>query len=199
MFCISSFSQNSTDQFLKELKLKKIDTICTFIDYSVGSIQIFNKNEEDKYCELDYDNLPTFILWKENGKTFLTKTDNCFKYSTLEINAEKIWQCYFENEKIIKTEKVKSFQFVEIKNGKKRILNSMVDHSHHQKFKIIAKNEIIEKHFDDFDLKKTAQNGNEININYKNNIYLKSKKLIDKISNIVLENENSLTKKRIQK
>jgi len=199
LFCISSFSQNSTDQFLKELKLKKIDTICTFIDYSVGSIQIFNKNEEDKYCELDYDNLPTFILWKENGKTFLTKTDNCFKYSTLEINAEKIWQCYFENEKIIKTEKVKSFQFVEIKNGKKRILNSMVDHSHHQKFKIIAKNEIIEKHFDDFDLKKTAQNGNEININYKNNIYLKSKKLIDKISNIVLENENSLTKKRIQK
>lgn len=199
MFCISSFSQNSTDQFLKELKLKKIDTICTFKDYSVGSVQIFDKNEEDKYCELDYYNLPTFILWKENGKIFLTKTDNCFKYSILEINAEKIWQSYFENEKIIKTEKVKSFQFVEIKNGKKRILNSMVDHSHHQEFKIFTKNEIIEKHFDDFDLQKTEQNGNEININYKNNMNLKSKKLIDKISNIVSENENSLTKKRIQK
>ena len=199
MFCISSFSQNSTDQFLKELKLKKIDTICTFADYSVGSVQIFDKNEDDKYCELDYYNLPTFILWKENGKIFLTKTDNCFKYSILEINAEKIWQSYFENEKIIKTEKVKSFQFVEIKNGKKRILNSMVDHSHHQEFKIFTKNEIIEKHFDDFDLQKTEQNGNEININYKNNMNLKSKKLIDKISNIVSENENSLTKKRIQK
>ena len=199
MFCISSFSQNSTDQFLKELKLKKIDAICTFKDYSVGSVQIFDKNEEDKYCELDYYNLPTFILWKENGKIFLTKTDNCFKYSILEINAEKIWQSYFENEKIIKTEKVKSFQFVEIKNGKKRILNSMVDHSHHQEFKIFTKNEIIEKHFDDFDLQKTEQNGNEININYKNNMNLKSKKLIDKISNIVSENENSLTKKRIQK
>ena len=182
---------------MNELKQKKVDTICVFEDYSIGSIQVFDKDSENNYCEFEFENPPTYIFWKQNGKTFLTKKDNCFEYSTTAIDAEKIWKNYFKNEKEIKEEKVKNFQFVEIENGKKTILDIMVDHSHHQNFKFIINGKINEKRFDDFDLQRN--NESEININYEHNTNLKSKFLANEISKLILENENLLTKKRIKK
>jgi hypothetical protein len=194
-----SFSQNekienTTENFLQDLKQQKVDTICTFEDYSVGSVHIYKSDEESDYCDFEFENIPTYIMWKKNSKTFLTKKDSCFEYSTAEINPEQIWKKYFENKTIIKVEQVKNFQFVEMENGKKNILTSMVDHSHHQNFKFIINDKIIEKKFDDFDLQKKENNNN--NINYKHNINLKSKKLIDEISNVIEINKNLLSRKR---
>jgi len=75
----------------------------------------------------------------------------------------------------------------------------MVDHSHHQNFKFIVKDKIIEKRFDDFDFQKVEESidEKEININYKHNISLKSKVLVDEINKLILKNERLLTKKRI--
>jgi hypothetical protein len=194
---ISSFCQNFTDKFLNELKQKEVDTICVFEDYSIGSVQVFDKDTENDYCEFEFENIPTYIFWKQNGKTFLTKKDNCFEYSTTEIDADKVCKNYFDNKKAIKIEKVKNFQFVEIKNGKRTILNSMIDHSHHRNFKIVVKDKITEKRFDDFDLQKFDGNEKEININYKHNMSLKSKTLVDEIGNLIMKNERLLTKKKI--
>ena len=198
---ISIYSQNLNEKFLIELKQKKVDIICLYEDYSIGNAQFIDTDNEKDYCEFEFEDIPTFIFWNKNGKTFLTKTDNCFEYSIIEIDADKIWKSYFENKKTIQIEKIKNFQYVEIKNGKKTILTSMVDHSHHQNFKIIEKDKLTEKRFDDFDLQKFEEfsNEKEININYKHNINLKSKALINEINKLILKNERLLTKNRIEK
>jgi hypothetical protein len=196
---ISIYSQNSNEKFLLELKQQKVDTICVYENYSIGNVQIIDKENEKDYCEFKFENIPTFIIWKKNGETFLTKTDNCFEYSVNKIDADKIWKNYFENKKTIQVEKIKNFQYAEIQNGKKVILTMMIDHSHHQNFKFIVKDKIIEKRFDDFDFQKVEESSDEkeININYKHNISLKSKVLVDEINKLILKNERLLTKKRI--
>ena len=199
LFITFLFSQNKSEKnliekFLQELKQQKVDTICTFEDYSVGSVEIFNSNEESKYCDFEFENIPTYILWKKKGKTYLTKKDKCFEYSIAEISAEKIWRKYFENIMRIKVEQVKKFQFVEMVNGKKNSLTTMVDHSHHQNFKFIINNKIIEKKFDDFDLQKNENN--TYNLNFKHNSKLKSKELTDEIFNTIEINKCLLSKKR---
>jgi hypothetical protein len=190
---ISSFGQQSADKFLIELRQQKIDTICQFDDYSVGYYRVFNENDKKDYCDFE----PTYIFWKDNGKTFLTKKDSCFEYLIIEVEADKIWRIYFDNKKLIQNEKVKEFQFIEMQNGKKNIQTIIIDHSHHQNFKFIIKNEIVEKKFDDFDIQNSNEDRNErlININYEHNLNLKSKKLIDEINALILENEKLLLRK----
>ncbi len=196
LICIPCFCQTSPENFLIELREKKIDTICVFDDYSVGSVKLYSEETINDYCEFE----PTYFFWKENNKTLLTKKDSCFEYSTIEINADKIWKDYFENERAITIEKVKHYQFIDIENGKKRILTKMRDHSHHQNFKIIVKEKITEKRFDDFDLLKSADSdGKEENMNYKYNLDLKSKTLINEIAKLVMKYERMIAKKRFNK
>ena len=187
-----SNNEKLSSAFLLKLKQQKVDTICVFEDYSVGSYKTFDDTVTD-YCIYDSDYFPTYIFWKQNGKTFFTIKDNCYEYSIIEIEAEKVWKKYFENKKLINAEKVKNFQFQQIENGKKRIFDIVVDHSHHQNFKIITNNKIVEKRFDDFALKKNDGNG-QININYEHNKNLKCKILVEVISDLISSNQNSLTK-----
>ncbi len=115
----------------------------------------------------------------------------------IEVDADKIWRNYFDDKKLILNEKVKEFQFVEMHNGKKNIQTIIVDHSHHQNFKFIIKDEIVEKKFDNFDIQNSNGDRNKrlININYKHNLNLKSKKIIDEINALILENEKLLFRK----
>lgn len=192
IFCQMSNNEKFYKDFLLELKKQKVDTICVFEDYSVGSYKTFDDTVTD-YCIYDSDYFPTYIFWKQNGKTFFTVKDKCFEYSVIEIDAEKVWKKYFENQKLINVEKVKNFQCIEIDNGKKRILDIMIDHSHHQNFTIIINNKIVEKRFDDFDSQEN-DDSERININYEHNKNLKSKILVGLISDLTSTNENSLTK-----
>jgi hypothetical protein len=193
-FCQLSNNENLYKDYLLELKKQKVDTICVFEDYSIGSNKTFDDTVTD-FCIYDSNYYPTYIFWKQNDKTLFTIKDNCFEYSVIEIDAEKVWKKYFENKKLINAEQVKNFQFIEINKRKKRILNTMIDHSHHQNFRIIINNQIVEKRFDDFDLQKSDDN-EQININYKHNINLQSKILVDLISNLILSNESLLTKSK---
>jgi len=192
IFCQVSNNEKIYKNFLLELKQQKVDTICVFEDYSVESYKTFDDTLTD-YCIYDSDYYPTYIFWKQNGKTFFTIKDNCFEYSVIEIDAEKIWKKYFENKKLINAEKIKMFQFIEIENGKKNIMSIGIDHSHHQNFTIITNNKITEKRFDAFQLQKN-DGDNRMNINYEHNKNLKSKILVDEISNLTSTNQNFLTK-----
>jgi len=40
---ISIYSQNSNEKFLLELKQQKVDTICVYENYSIGNVQIIDK------------------------------------------------------------------------------------------------------------------------------------------------------------
>ncbi len=192
VFCQVSNNEKFYKDFLLELKQQKVDTICVFEDYSVGSYITFVDTVTD-YCTYDSDYFPTYIFWKQNGKTFFTIKDSCYVYSVIQIEADKVWNKYFENKKLINSEEVKMFQFREIDNGINCITSIAVDHTHHQNFKIIINNKTIEKRFDDFQLQKD-DGDNRMNINYEHNKNLKSKILVDAISNLTSSNEKFLTK-----
>lgn len=189
---ISCFCQTSTDNFLLELKKKKIDTIFIFEDYYVGydGPALIDETIKD-YCEF----APTYIFWKENGQTLLTKKDSCFEYSSIEIDADKVLKYFFENEKRIKAEKIKNFQVLEIKNGKRNISTMMRDHSHHLNFKIIVMEKTTEKRFDDFDLLPSTEK--EVNLNYKHNVNLKSLTLLNEIGKLISEYKGLIRKRNL--
>lgn len=190
-FCQKT-KQSSTDRFLNELKLQKIDTICVFEKYATG----FNQFDDEEYinCQYDFENVPTYLFWIQNGKTFFTKKDTCYEYSTIQIDAENVWQTYFENKKIIISEKVKEFQYEEIEKNKKVIILTTVTASDYlcQNFKLIVNNEKIEKKFTDLTLKKNYEELQNINYQYNNS--LKSKVLLDLFNALISKNKSMLTK-----
>ena len=76
-FCQLSNNENLYKDFLLELKKQKVDTICVFEDYSIGSYKTFDDTVTD-FCIYDSNYYPTYIFWKQNGKTLFTIKDNCF-------------------------------------------------------------------------------------------------------------------------
>jgi hypothetical protein len=193
--------------FTKELIEKKIDTICIFESYSVGAeitfdVSKLNDREKQELCRDELINQPVFVFWKEKGKTFLTKINNCFEYSEIDVSEDDFWGIYFENINVIEKEKIKNFEYESYKNGKKISSPIFRDHSYHQNFKFVVNNKIIAKYFDDFKLENATDNFEDkrlYNINYNHNNGLISKKIIDILEkNIrkIKENQYLIIKKR---
>jgi hypothetical protein len=139
-------------EFVKELQLNNIDAICIYKKYCVGCMHVAeNKND---ICDHFSTYVPTYILWLYQGKTFITKKDNCFDYSTIEIDSIFLWKIFFTYKNQIKEEKIKPFEYVVYENMNKETYFIMRDHSDHQYFKIIIDEEVIVFNFDEFDFKK---------------------------------------------
>jgi hypothetical protein len=197
-----SYGQNTSyehldtlvSDYVKELHLKGIDTICIYECYFVGASLII-KNDSDR-CNYLYVYIPTYIIWLKAGTTFLSKKDNCFDYSVLEINLPNFWNIYFTNRDSIKKEKVEPFQYIYYEKKKKIVGTISVDHSGHRDFKMIIGNDTTAMAFDSFDMQQ--QEEFEINLNYEHNKNLKGKLFIDNLSEFVkdIENKELLKKTR---
>jgi hypothetical protein len=93
---LASNGQNTTTDHLDslvakcivQLKSNGIDSILIFQDYWPGSEVVIKDNKENRCHATIY--MPTYILWTKNGTSYLTKKDNCFDYSTIEINMQGI-------------------------------------------------------------------------------------------------------------
>lgn len=180
--------------FVKELQSQNIDTICIYQDYCIGCRYSY-ENEDDK-CSFSSIFIPTYILWYKQGKTFLTKKDNCFDYSTIEIDSVTIWKLFIKHKKKIKKEKVKLFEYLVYREGKKQKFFMLIDHSMRQNFQMIIDGDTTILKFDDFDLKK--EDSGYTNINYQHNQNLKGKKIVDELKKLVLyiEQKKILIKNR---
>ena len=170
--------------YVKDLhNIQKVDSFCIYSSYTLMPAH-WIKWSPDNYCNTDIF-IPRHILWLKNGKTFLTEKDNCFDYTTINYNADTLWNYFLRNKNIIKREKVKTFQYLD----KKDTVNSMVDHSDHQDFKIMIGADTIEKWFDSHDLQEKETFGYAedtiININYRYNNSLKSKYFADMMEKVV--------------
>ncbi|MDR0798996.1 MAG: hypothetical protein LBN18_04460 [Dysgonamonadaceae bacterium] len=197
-----SYGQNTSYQYLdtlvtdyvKKLQSQNIDTICVYKDYCVGCVYSI-KDEADR-CAYSSIFIPTYILWINQGKTFLSKKDNCFDYSTIEIDSTALWKIFFKNQKRIKKEKVKFFEYIVYENKKKEVYSIMADHSQHHDFEMIIKGESIVMKFDEFNLQK--QSDAEYNINYEHNKNLKGKMIVDELEKLTqeIEKRKLLEKKR---
>jgi hypothetical protein len=155
--------------YVTDLKIKHIDTVCIYQDYCVGCLYMWKK-DEDK-CNFKGLFISTYIFWLYKGQTFMTKKDNCFDYSIIKIPHDSIWNTFFKNQDAIRKEELKIPQYVEIKYGKTEVYSSTIDHSYHQGLKVIVgQNTIIDKDLDDYYFtKKVGFNGQE-NINYEYNV-----------------------------
>lgn len=116
---ISSFTTN--------LKKKKIDTILTYKQFCIGCL--FQPVKDGNLCLENFASLPTYVFWKEKGKTFATRKDICFDYSVQEIAHDSIWTYYLANQPKIRKEELKEPQYEETVNGKKVIRTVNIEHS----------------------------------------------------------------------
>jgi hypothetical protein len=178
--------------YVKELQSQNIDTICVYKDYCIGCIYPI-KNETDG-CDYFSIYVPTYILWIKQGKTFLSKKDNCFDYFTIEIDSISLWKIFFKNKKHIEKEKVKPFEYIIYKKNKKEVYGISIDHSRHRDFEMIVNDNNIVMKFDEFDLQEKSSG--ETNINYEHNKNLYGQLIICELKNLVqyIEKEKLLTK-----
>jgi hypothetical protein len=191
LFSFILYGQNSsyeyldtlTTNYVKGLQSQNIDTICIYKDYCVGCV--YPINEESDRCYYPSIYISTYILWIKQGKTFLTKKDNCFDYSTIKIDSTAMWKIFFKYKIRIKKEKVKPFEYIVYKNKKKEIYGISIDHSTHRDFEIIVSGNHTTMNFDDFDLQK-SHNG-EININYEHNKNLKGQLIVSELEKLTQE------------
>ena len=192
--------------FTKKLSEQKIDTICVYEEYSTGLPPQVSSSEDIDVQNVNCDSkgtyIPTYILWKQLGKTYITKMDNCFDFSTEIIDGKELWDVILKNKSILEKEKVKSFEYWSEENGKKVKYTKAMIHSHFQNFKLIVGKGITEQNFNSYILQeKDDEYASEINenINYKYNNSLKGKYLIDLLHKIVFKVESERKLKRVMR
>lgn len=183
------------DNYIKELQSRKIDTICVYKKYCVGSVKAYDlsPSEINDFCFEDFPNDPVYIFWIKKGRKYLTKISICAEYDENLDDDNIFWHMFFPNKEIIEKEEIKRFAYKESNN---KIYHLAVDHSCHQNFKILIGNQIIEKRFDSFNLKR--EDNSKVNINYDHNIKLRSKRVIDILEKITSEAEKNNIFKKIK-
>ncbi|MEN2400664.1 hypothetical protein GKZ90_0012805 [Flavobacterium sp. MC2016-06] len=189
-----------TSNFIKELQSQKIDTICVYKSYCVGSIMTYDEPliGDKETCIDDLTNNPIYVFWKEQGKTFLTKINYCWEFSKINISQDVFWKIYTSNKTLFDNEEIKRFEYKPPSYHNKRTTHYVVDvdHSCHRNLKLYFNGNLIEKKFDDFVLQE--KNGTETNINYTHNTTLKSKQLIDILKKITSDTEKNNQFKKVK-
>jgi len=213
MICNFNYGQDTSIEhlnslvmdFTQKLSQQKIDTICVYEEYSTGGALLVSAEDAEVdgvNCDSKGTYIPTYIMWKQFGETYLTKMDNCFNFSTEIIDGKELWDEILKNKSVLEKEKVKPFEYWTEENGKKvKYMKAMV-HSHFQNFRLIIGKEIIEQNFDSYILQeKDKEYESEINsnINYKYNNSLKGKDLIDLLNKIVMKVESGKKLQRIMR
>ncbi|MFD1602775.1 hypothetical protein ACFSJW_21005 [Flavobacterium artemisiae] len=177
---------------------QKIDTIITYKKITPErTLIIVEPPSDEKYtCFDDLVNLPVYVFWKKEGRFFLTKINYCYEYSIITLENNTFWTIYFSNKKTIDNEKVEPFEYFAIEKSKKKKYAVGMSNSTFQKLSVIINGDKTEKLFDNFDLQKESEG--LININYKSNNSLQSKKIIDILEKITSEAEKNNTFKQIK-
>lgn len=190
VFFISAFGQLSQPQldslvktYARDLRKKGIDTICIYNEYCIGCL--FDPAGKNNLCAENFSSLPTYIFWKDEGKTFATRKDICFDYSTQQINSDSFWYYYFTNKEKIKKEELKMPEYVEIVNGKKKIHSINIDHSIYFQLILSTRNESVTKDINSFYFTKELGVNEEMNINYDFNMHTSLNTLHSLLQNII--------------
>jgi hypothetical protein len=175
VFSISVFGQLTQPQldslvnrYVQNLHKKGVDTICIYNEYCIGCL--FHPATGSNLCAEKFSSLPTYIFWKDKGKTFVTRKDICFEYSTQLIKTDAFWNYYFSNKDKIKKEKLKIPQYVDIVNGKKEIKSINIDQTIYFRITFDIANDPVIKDINSFYFTRELGPEEELNINYDFNI-----------------------------
>lgn len=168
----AQLSQPQLDSLVKKytqsLHQKGIDTICVYNEYCIGCL--FDPVSGNNLCVDQFHSLPTYIFWKEKGKSFVTKKDVCFDYTILTISIDSFWNFYLGNRNKIKKENLKLPQYIELVNGKKKINSIDIDHSIYFDLTMDIASDVMTKKLNSFFFTRELGPNEELNINYDYNI-----------------------------
>lgn len=187
----TSYSQTSSgdldtliNEFVNEKRLKGVDTFFVYQDYCVGCS--YRWNSKDDKCNFEGLCIPTFVIWCENGQTYMTKKDNCFDFPVLKVEHDSLWRFYFANRKVLEKEEIRIPQYVGVKDGKEYIYSSTINHSIHYDIKIIiGQDTTINQDLDEYYFTKEIGIEQHRNINYEHNINSLTKKLQELIERTI--------------
>ncbi|MBL0054577.1 MAG: hypothetical protein IPP31_00005, partial [Chitinophagaceae bacterium] len=168
---LSQYQLNSSVlHFVDGLKLSGIDTICVYENYCIGCLYIRKRGEP--ICSSIRNYLPTYVIWRNNGTTYLTKKDACFDYPVMRVNGDRVFQFYYDNEKEIREFTLKPPAYSEIINGKEITHSEESDHSLFNEIRLYTNGDSVIKTIKLFYLSQKA-GLNADNLNYLYNKYSK--------------------------
>jgi hypothetical protein len=169
---IGQVSQQQLDSIVKKytqnLRANGIDTLCIYNEYCIGCL--FQLVKGTNLCTENFSSLPTYIFWKDKGKTFVTRKDICFDYSTQMIAADTFWHYYLANRSKIIQEELKAPQYVEIVNGKNKMRSLDIDHSIYFQISLQTGKDALIKTINSFYFTKELGPTGELNVNYEYNM-----------------------------
>jgi len=185
---IRKISEKQADAFILALQQQKIDTICTLIQDCVGCAQIFDLKTVCK--DIEYE---TYIFWKQNGKTYFTKRDNCHDYNIIALKDDDFWNSYFNNESTIASEKLKRPEYIFKDNSGNHKYSISISHYRFDQIKLYIQNNLIHlSKLPDYYFERKIKSNKHENINYKYNTNTFNNQLRIKLTSIIKESKKDL-------
>lgn len=174
LLSIKSYAQLSQPQlealvrgFTQNLSARGIDTICIYEEYCNGCY--FYSDKDEHVCQEKVLFLPTYIFWKEKGRTYMTKKDICFDYDSQKISDDSFWPFYLFNREKLKNEELKKPQYYEMINGKKQVKTVDVENAIYFRISLYTGKDSMIKVINNFYFSRELGPNEEINLNHDYN------------------------------
>lgn len=172
-----SYGQNLNEIEIKVTKFKdslKQNNVDTFFKYSLVCLGGMHPVDTCNY----FDN--RYILWKQNGNTFLQKFDECKLYKPLILDTINPLTFYISHRKKIDGEIIYRPTYIQSKHGDTvTTIEHTIDHTCFHEMTFLIQKRSVFKRVSDYDLTfKKFDNGRK-NMYYNYNQHTQLKKLID--------------------
>ncbi|QNP52324.1 hypothetical protein [Hymenobacter qilianensis] len=139
-----------TDSLVAELHKRRVDSICVYRSYCVGCRG--SRITEDSSCSSKGDFTPTYVLWKQHSKTYLTYLDNCSIISPVVVYKDMFWSYLSVNWSEINKGTIKDFTTIDSDSGEAEVIHR--NHGDNYSFDFIIGKDTISQYYDHFALIK---------------------------------------------
>lgn len=164
---------------LDSIKLSGVDTFFIYKPYCYSDGIWFPENATETEIhekECDQDN-QTFVFYRLNGNTFVTKYNKCYKFHPIQINTSPSFSYFILHHTELIKDSIRDAR-VKNKDGTTSIVG--IDHSCYRNIYMFL-NQSKYFNIDLYDFNKDVYTGRNINLEYNEKTYIK--KFIDIISN----------------
>lgn len=179
-----TYTKELVEEFTSQLQSRDIQDLFTTAHYCLGSNSMFKIG--DNMCSSSGSYVAYYIVWKEDGKDYVKKVDNCGLYYTQELSDTRLSDFYTKEYPALLDDEVKPYRsetFTGTPEARKTPQSCM------REFQFIRGNSITEKKFNVFAISNDSDGKN---LNYTFNQTLKLVALNKQIEDLVA----SLTFKR---
>lgn len=100
--------KNLTDEFTQKLQERGIRDYSVSQHFCSGRIEMFKI--DGKVCTSKDTYIEVYVLWKEDGQSFLKKIDNCGLFHSVILPDNSLYDFFQTNSGVMMTERVKNYR-----------------------------------------------------------------------------------------